>query len=542
MKRLLGAMVMGALVLLTGCGGNRAQMLQQLETLEEQNHSGEPMLNDSLAESLVEYFDDCGNANERMRSRYILGRIYYCLGELPRALETYNEAINCADTTSSDCDFAKLSRVYAQKAAVYYDQVQARSQLESLRQAEHCAWKGKDTLMAIECYALQGEAYKLLQQDDSVIVITDSVAQLFKDIDRTDRSAQVMSREITPLIRRGELVKARNCIDYYEAFSGFFDNEGNILKGNEIFYYIKGEYYLAVHLLDSAEYMFRKELHYDYDFNNLIAAYKGLQKVYEKKNNIDSIAKYANLGYELNDSAYSLSEMQNIQKFQASYNYNHQKRLAEESKKDAEQSRLIFILFAIILLFVGGASFAYYRSKKLRKIAEYRQNLDSLGKIQSELQRLCGEDTDIPSVVAGMKENIIQLQSQISGYKKNQADKDIANLEKRIREAKIIQHLKELLEENPVQQASRDDIRQITNLINEQIPVFYNSLNNPVVLRPVEYEVCMLVRCHFSPSAVGKLLNLDESYVSNLRKRILHKVYGIEGNPKDLDRRLMAIV
>ena len=135
MKRLLGAMVMGALVLLTGCGGNRAQMLQQLEALEEQNHSGEPMLNDSLAESLVEYFDDCGDANERMRSRYILGRTYYCLGELPRALETYNEAINCADTTSADCDFAKLSRVYAQKADIFYKQVQPRSQLDNLHLA-----------------------------------------------------------------------------------------------------------------------------------------------------------------------------------------------------------------------------------------------------------------------------------------------------------------------------------------------------------------------------------------------------------------------
>lgn len=43
---------------------------------------------------------------------YILGRTYYCLGELPRALETYYEAADCADTTAADCDFAKLSRVY----------------------------------------------------------------------------------------------------------------------------------------------------------------------------------------------------------------------------------------------------------------------------------------------------------------------------------------------------------------------------------------------------------------------------------------------
>ena len=94
-------------------------MRQQLEALEQQNVSGEPMLNDSLAESLVAYFDKHGDANERMRAKYILGRTYYCLGELPRALETYYEAADCADTTTSDCNFAKLSRIHAQSAAVF---------------------------------------------------------------------------------------------------------------------------------------------------------------------------------------------------------------------------------------------------------------------------------------------------------------------------------------------------------------------------------------------------------------------------------------
>ena len=51
---------------LIGCGGGEEQR-RQLAELEEQNHSGQPMLNDTLAESLVAYFDRHGNANERMR-------------------------------------------------------------------------------------------------------------------------------------------------------------------------------------------------------------------------------------------------------------------------------------------------------------------------------------------------------------------------------------------------------------------------------------------------------------------------------------------
>ena len=112
-KKLIGIIIVGVVVLLAGCSGDKAQMLQQLEQLEQQNRSGEAMLNDSLAESLVNYFDRHGDANERMRSRYILGRTYYCLDELPRALEMYNEAADCADTTSADCNYKVLSRIHA---------------------------------------------------------------------------------------------------------------------------------------------------------------------------------------------------------------------------------------------------------------------------------------------------------------------------------------------------------------------------------------------------------------------------------------------
>jgi hypothetical protein len=70
-----------ALAVLTGCSGDKAQRLQQLEALEQQNRSGEPMKNDSLAEELVTYFDRHGDANERMRSRYILGRTYKDQGD-----------------------------------------------------------------------------------------------------------------------------------------------------------------------------------------------------------------------------------------------------------------------------------------------------------------------------------------------------------------------------------------------------------------------------------------------------------------------------
>ena len=545
MKRLIGMIVVGAVVLLTGCSGDKAKMLQQLEQLEQQNRSGEAMLNDSLAESLVNYFDRHGDANERMRSRYILGRTYYCLDELPRALEMYNEAADCADTTSADCNYKVLSRIHAQSAVIFNLQVQPRSQLDELRMAEYYAWKGKDTLQAIECFAQQVDAYKFLQQEDSVIIISEKAARMFKEIERNDRASQMLSGEITSLIQKGENDRARQCVNEYELSSGFFDKDGNIEKGREIYYYIKGKYYLAIHQLDSAEHLFRKERKDGKDMNNQIAGSKGLQELYEEKRIPDSIAKYAKLSYELNDSAYLLSEMQNIQKFQASYNYNHHKLLAEQSEKKAQQSlNLLIVIIALVSIISILAFFWFksYQAKRKAEILQYRKDLEKLERLQTELQDICSEEKLSPWEIFDKKhEEIVTILNRVTEYKRK-TKQPFANLEERLSKAPIVKRLKEFVNANPYQKASQADFAELRSLLNEELPHFYTTLNTPhYTLSEIEYDVSMLLRVRFSPMDIHRLTGMSPGYVSNMRSRLLLRVYGVDGSPADYDKRILAI-
>ena len=229
-KLIYSSVCLWAVCLVVGCGQSKEQRVLQLEQLEQQNRSGEPMLNDSLAEDLVNYFDLYGDANERMRSRYILGRTYYCLGELPRALETYNEAADCADTTLADCNYKVLSRIHAQSAIIFNLQVQPHSQLDELRMAEYYAWKGKDSLQAIECFAQQGDVYAFWGMADSAIYIKEKASTLFKRIGKENRAYQTLGPTIRLLIREGLLVKARQYCISYEGISGLFDDNNKLVK------------------------------------------------------------------------------------------------------------------------------------------------------------------------------------------------------------------------------------------------------------------------------------------------------------------------
>ena len=474
--------ILAAVCLIMGCTGNKAQMLQLLEELEATNRAGKELLNDSLAEELVDYFERHGSSNERMRSRYMLGRTYYFMGELPRALEIYNEAADCADTTAVDCNYKVLSRIHAQKAVIFHLQIQPRSQLKELRLAEYYAWKGKDTLQAIECYAQQAGGYDFLNNQDSVIAVCEKASQLFSDINRKDRASQMRGREISSLVSKEQYERAKQCIDDYEVSSELFKSDRTITAGHEVYFYLKGEYYLALHKLDSAEYMFRKELQKGTDLNNQIAGCKGLQEVFEQRKIPDSIAKYANLGYILNDSAYSLSEMQNIQKLQASYNYNHKKLLAEQKTREAERAWMILALavsgvIIILLLF----SKKYYLFKK-------------------------------------------------------------AALDYRLKNAEITRRLRKMAKSNPPLLPDFEDWKQLRALVEREIPDFPKIVNpDGHPLTDIEYDVCLMVRVHLMPIEIARLKKCAPSYVSNIRKSLLKRIFGKEGTGDDFDDEIAKI-
>ena len=57
----------------------------------------------------------------------------------------------------------------------------------------------------------------------------------------------------------------------------------------------------------------------------------------------------------------------------------------------------------------------------------------------------------------------------------------------------------------------------------------------------VDYAICILVRLHFRPADICILLGIDSATLSMKRKRLLKKVYGMDGSAKDFDQRVLKI-
>ena len=525
-------------IVLSSCSGDGSQIRAQLEELERQNRADSVMTNDSLAERLVKYFDLHGTPNERMRAHYILGRTYADMGEAPAALEAYLEAADCADTTQADCDYAKLSRIHAQSALIYNEFVQPRSQLNELNKAVYYARKAKDTLIAIECYAQKANAYKWLKMPDSVICIREEASNMYASIGNKKRSATTLGETITSSLDCNDLTRARHFAYIYETYSGLFDETGRIQKGREIYYYIKGRYYLANHQLDSAEYLFRRLQREGYTLNHQIAACKGLQELYETLKIPDSIAKYANLGYQLNDSAYSLSEMESLQRLKASYNYNRNKLLAEQKTSEAREatiSLIIISILSVIILLV--ASYLIYRNRrKQQRLQEaYESAVDKREDLLKELEALRAHDYD---TLISQKEDKIKEQNQTIAELEGRSGKVSLRDFKESKIVKTFAEKSQFSKDHPV--PNNSEWSMLEQQFRKDMPGLCRLFEDKG-LSDLEFRTCLLLLLDYDEGTVAGLTQSSSQTINSAKARANQKLFNEKG-AKSLHRALKKLI
>ena len=122
-KRLAG-FFFGLLLVLMGCttAGERARMRAGLDSINTRNRNDQPFTVQDV-DPYVRFFDDHGTPNDQLLAHYLLGRAYHEHGEAPMALQCYHDALDRADTTAQDCDYAQLARVYGQMAPCCTDEL-----------------------------------------------------------------------------------------------------------------------------------------------------------------------------------------------------------------------------------------------------------------------------------------------------------------------------------------------------------------------------------------------------------------------------------
>ena len=496
-----------------------------------------PMSTDSL-KYIADYFDKHGDSNERMLAYYIIGCVYQRSQDAPMALQYFHEAATKADTTDSSCDFLTLHRTHVWSAEILKSQFAFSDAFHENSLAFKYAMKAKDTLNAIITYEQKSNIYNALGLSDSAIFIREKLYGLYSKYGYEKEAVRSLGLLINYGVENKELSDVKHYINLYEHKSGNFNNKGDIKKGVEIYYVAKGRYLAEINELDSAEYYFRKCARTAKNYSDLKYCFDDLADIYRKRNRPDSVAKYADLARMMTDSAYAQMSTEHLQQMQAMYNDNRYRQTAEEAEKDALRTKYIsiIIIMAIMAAAIGGAlAVRTYIMRKRRarvdEIKEYKRKINELEMSRAELESInSGLNAEVNRMIEEKTKKIDILKTEYEKNFNNVKDKDLFECEPIV----IQIRWKARKTTKPM---DKDEISRLKELFKDYRPLsnWENTLNNN------EYLICLLVRLDFVPAEICILTDLSSSNISNIRKRLLEKMTGREGSPKDFDKYIKSL-
>ena len=502
------------------------RMYHTLLLADAANKCYDTLPSDSLLREVAEFYDRHGTSNEQVRAHYLLGCAYRDLGEAPQALDCFHDAIDRAETTAADCDYRLLMSVYGQMANIFNRQNLPQDELEALERSGHFALLNKDTLNYIRSKELRLKAFDLLGDTSSVIRTCEEARTMYMEKNYYSMAVNSSGMLASIFIHRGELDKARALMQMFEDKSGLFDTNGNIGEDRQIYYNIKGTYYLKVGCLDSAEYYLRKLL----PFNYRVAAYRGLLSVYQQKGQVDSAAKFILLYEEALDEQNNRNRTEAVHQMASMYNYQrYQKQADTEKMKNAWLMAFLFVLSFLFIIAVFVVFSIYLRNKR-RKQSElqqlhrdYARLLAAYNKSHNELELL---KNDTLQLKEKKESELRQLREKIIAYKEKIHVRDISEDEQMILSNELVKlfHFKATGKQG-ISLPTRKEWKDLIRLFMKDMPVEKVVFCKNGMLTEMEIQTYVLLLLGFSDSESAALQGKSAQSVNNAKSRINRRLF-----------------
>ena len=542
------------------------RMRYHLLTMKAQNKAYVDFTSDSLAKDVVEYYDNHGTANDRLLAHYLLGCVYRDLGESPHAVDCFLDAAACADTTAKDCDFYTLSSVHSQMANQYYSQLLFSNEVEARRKASHYAVLAKDTFHMLYNLDMLAGTYILMNKKDSAEIMLKDIQAQYKKYGFWQDALLSSTRTMYILLEKEDKLREVGAL-INEFDKGFkLTNRDAILPLSLRSYYcFKGSYYDHLNILDSAEYYFRKAYSPSMSYTAMDPMYRGLLSVFKKRHQADSIAKYAQLFCEANDSSIAKKDQELTAKMSASYNYNRYQKESSERAKQVYGIRIILILVSILFVLIVVFSVAIGRrfikrqrekesiqkriheqdQERLRRIhlekeeelrQTHHQELEQLEKDYQQKQTELRKEHELNHKALIEKhhqeqEDWLQYQKQkeqeVDSLKEEIAHlrlpENVANSEA-LMDAPIVKTIIELANK-PVRPITKDEWRQLGKTIGKYCPQLIDDLNQQNASKDM-IKVCFLTVLNVRHNEQAALMDLNKQDVTNIKTSLNRKIFG----------------
>lgn len=518
-----------------------------MDDVRGRNLAYEPLTehDDTMMQCVVAYYKGHGTTGDLMEAYYLLGSVYRDLHEAPKALEAFLNGISAADTTSADCRYDLLARLYGQKCDVLYRQNIHRQTVEEEKMVYKYAVLAKDTLFMVAAQWKRLGGYYASCDYQTIANECWDVLEESKQMGMYAYGASNLCTSILANMELGRVEDAAKLLSIYEQHSGQVDTS-TYECSFPIYYYAKGRVLAATGKPDSAEFFYRKELAAK-DWNNRQAALRGLRMLFEQKGLTDSVCKYAVLQCDAVDSSYQEKLSQNLQNLHELYDYSRFE--AENSRKELllqESRRKALYTWCALAIVVSCGCFLFFhlRSRYRQRIttaelkleragAELEEREAGLQALREELtrarddgerQRLAEEVELAERETEGQREVVMDSQERLDELRRRVRTRQKTSRQEHCTTA-LFQSLLQKARAGRV--CTEQDYEQIREALTEKdaglLPRVYKLLPN---LSETELHTFLLLRFGMTKTEAGLLTAHSQAAVTNTCTRLFGKVHG----------------
>ena len=480
---------------------------------------------DSLVLDVIDYMNDNADKSLRAEALYYGGRVYSDMGDYPRAIQYFQNALGCLPSNASlDLRANMLSQTgrllnhlrLNDEAASYLEKVvsidkQLRDTVNlvyDLQLLGHINLNASNIAIAEKCFKeALGYCYNLSPDHEAKTKMY--IAETKRRTGRID-SALIYTRNILNDVKPA----TRNLALSFMT-----------------------KIYKDADMLDSAYFYAKQLVESDDDLNKQFGYYILLAPEVRPYSTTEEINRYIDKYRYVVESMFNDNQNRLALEQIAGYNYDLQQRDRVKAEQTNSRLKTISITLTIVLsCFIASFFFQYQRKQKVRKILaitqkELQRSRYAIDRLKKQLEHLTSQP--IPQTEQEQRE---ELRDRVLLQYEATAGKEI--------------HLHDNLQKSPVLEKIRSYIRQEKSLsdkdqlwsdlkkeIDEICPTFKTDLVKLTAgkLTEDELKTALLIKCGIKTTQLTKLLDITKSGIMSRRQSLSIKIFGHKISTKTLD-------
>lgn len=393
--------------------------------------------------------------------------------------------------------------------------------------------------LAIRHYDAARRLLDLPEQNEQYAECLMHIGQAYRQLDQLDSFMVYLSQSIPLLSEKEHKAEALTELADYYYQKGDTATAWHLARKSEL----SGYDYMPARILGDIMRKAGKEqkaIDYYYqavnssDRNTRIYAYRQLISHFNDNHDMKSALSYSQ---RLNEEfvRYRPADSREIAEYQAEFDKQWQAEQIRHTLFIVGMAVIMAVALILVVLFLQRRRNQRLMTRIARLNGEYSDYLQRYRQLKEQMQ---SEQNVAQSLLERRQREIDELQQKLSCFQEDKAKPQSWNDEEMLNDD-IVFHLHGLAARG--RKVEAHDWQALNELFQEKLPHFLPAINQSSDLSQREQQVCELIRLRFIPSEIAVLLTTTTQAVTNIRSRLLQKIFGVKGGAKDFDQRIRQL-